>query len=455
MAKNIKVLKCPNCGSVDKREVKLDFYKCTSCQTEYFLDDNDININHNHTYNYEKQSASGNVTPIKIVSIIIGSIFVLLSFLFIVSSIFGDTEPKNDYIYSTSTPSKQEENKEDNEFYTNRQWSSTFIHPSNQQPIVVMLESRRYRANISEQKNGTYVAFYNLIKREQLAEQKVSNKSLTSSDFEFRTFSDDNIYMINNEATLLKLDKVNLEIKEVGQIFFEANNELEIGIATIEFLPEGAGDGLVLMTNDGKKRYYYPFIHKLYTEEEYYKANQGFNSLLPDAKERTYYVFTSKSRDYPEEKLQLIKIIYKDNGAGPKYVKGGLSWWRDFGGTGIFTENDPSKKVLLNRWNKEKGRILSWKDITPDRLYFDPSVLIDNSEALIIQFRVNANPKSGFKFQHLDRENGNVLWTSTLNEGKEIEYLIEYKDGFVAIDSDDSITVLDKKGNTIDQYKLD
>lgn len=55
MAKEIKAIKCPNCGSVNKIELKPDFYKCSSCQTEYFLDDNDVNINYNHNFNNSNQ----------------------------------------------------------------------------------------------------------------------------------------------------------------------------------------------------------------------------------------------------------------------------------------------------------------------------------------------------------------------------------------------------------------
>ncbi len=49
MAKNIKAIKCPNCGSIKKTEIKTDYFRCLNCDTEYFLDNDDINININHT----------------------------------------------------------------------------------------------------------------------------------------------------------------------------------------------------------------------------------------------------------------------------------------------------------------------------------------------------------------------------------------------------------------------
>ena len=55
MAKEINAIKYPDCCSVTKIELKPDFYKCSSCQTEYFLDDNDVNINYNHNFNNSNQ----------------------------------------------------------------------------------------------------------------------------------------------------------------------------------------------------------------------------------------------------------------------------------------------------------------------------------------------------------------------------------------------------------------
>ena len=78
MAKNIKAIKCPNCGSVKKTEIKPDYFVCTSCDTEYFLDNDDINVNINHTPN-----PSAHVQPVdvkKSIPLIVG-VFVILSII--------------------------------------------------------------------------------------------------------------------------------------------------------------------------------------------------------------------------------------------------------------------------------------------------------------------------------------------------------------------------------------
>ncbi|WP_019946820.1 SHOCT domain-containing protein [Hymenobacter aerophilus] len=46
MAKSIKALKCPQCGSTQKTQVRPEHFRCDNCGTEYFLDNDDININY-------------------------------------------------------------------------------------------------------------------------------------------------------------------------------------------------------------------------------------------------------------------------------------------------------------------------------------------------------------------------------------------------------------------------
>lgn len=55
MAKQLKVIKCPQCGSTQKTLVKEDQYICQSCETEYFLDNDDIHI-HVKYHHLEQQS---------------------------------------------------------------------------------------------------------------------------------------------------------------------------------------------------------------------------------------------------------------------------------------------------------------------------------------------------------------------------------------------------------------
>src|ERR1700748_2957999 len=48
MAKAIKVIQCPQCGSTQNTEIKPDFFRCSNCGTEYYLDNDYININYTY-----------------------------------------------------------------------------------------------------------------------------------------------------------------------------------------------------------------------------------------------------------------------------------------------------------------------------------------------------------------------------------------------------------------------
>ena len=58
MATKIKAIKCPQCGSEKHEQLDEKRYRCKSCGTEFYIDDDDININVNHHYEYQSQSSS-------------------------------------------------------------------------------------------------------------------------------------------------------------------------------------------------------------------------------------------------------------------------------------------------------------------------------------------------------------------------------------------------------------
>ena len=52
MATKIKAVKCPQCGSEKHEQIDEKRFRCKSCGTEFFFDDDDININVNHHFDY-------------------------------------------------------------------------------------------------------------------------------------------------------------------------------------------------------------------------------------------------------------------------------------------------------------------------------------------------------------------------------------------------------------------
>jgi len=457
MAKEIKVIKCPSCGSTSKTEIKPDFFQCSNCQTTYFLDDNDVNINYNHSYKYDLSNTAFTPKPvnrtIKIIAIVIGVFFGLSFIITIIASIFANRNQPQSHQGIVVTSSVDE--AEPTGFRASRYNFIPFIATEGNRPVVMGVEERDYNGDSEKGKDGTYVVFYDPLKKSIISENKIGNERTSSSNLKFKTFSDGSIYMIADKTTLYVVDKINFKLIEAGKRFFSGRQELQVGVATMEFVYEDNGDGMVILTNDGKNLYYFPLVQKLYTEDAYYDAQWGFNNLLPGASEKTYHVFTKTSDDYPNDKLQLLNIHYKDNGKGPKNIETRPSWGKDYGGSGIFTERDPYKKVLFDKSSKQRSRILSWRDVTPGRLYFAPKVVFDDGKTLLITFKADANPRSLYNLQQVNVTTGVVEWTVPAPKGAEITGMVKYSSGYMAVTSNEDIIMLDFKGKLKSIYDFE
>ena len=81
MAKRIKVIKCPQCGSTKAKELRTDHYQCKSCYTEFFIDSDDINI----LYKYDSPLSDLNKVNTKHIII---SFVGILNFFFVILMVF-------------------------------------------------------------------------------------------------------------------------------------------------------------------------------------------------------------------------------------------------------------------------------------------------------------------------------------------------------------------------------
>jgi DNA-directed RNA polymerase subunit RPC12/RpoP len=441
MAKEIKAIKCPQCGSTSKTEIKPDVYRCSNCQTEYYLDDDNVTVNYNHNYKYSYDNNNGNqpLAPQKIKGL---TIVLVIIFAIVLVCILSNVVFRKDPVNSAYAVSSAKETEQEYNLTVTRTYLPT--QPDLVKPIAIKMENRTYNAEKNKSKDGYYLGFYDVRSNKRFAEQSIGEPGFSGYQFDIKQFSDGNSYFVM-DGELYLADFVKGKIINVSKTFFAGYKELQAGIATVAFVYDDFGDGLIIMTNDGKTFYLYPLAKKLYTEDEFYEAQSGFNTLLPGAKEMTMYVFTGKSNDYPNEKQQLLKVRYKDNGGGPKDLLDNVSWGKDYGGSGIFTERDPYNKVLVSPYNKIKSRILDWKDITPGRYYFSPEVLYGSGNGLLIQFKADANPKSGYRVQQISTQTGQPVWTKSL--GNEIvRELTPYKSGYVAVTRNDSVIVMDFNG---------
>ena len=83
MATQLKPIKCPQCGSEKHDDLGEKLFRCRSCGTEFFLDDDDITIHIKHHFDVPRTSPFGNLRTdtSKKIAVIIATVTITLFFL--------------------------------------------------------------------------------------------------------------------------------------------------------------------------------------------------------------------------------------------------------------------------------------------------------------------------------------------------------------------------------------
>ncbi|WP_166335851.1 Rcat domain-containing protein [Sphingobacterium chungjuense] len=409
MAKRITALKCPQCGSVKKQSVKEDHYICNHCDTEYFLDNDDINVNVNHHHRGFERRGAQNTTK-KNMAII--AVAIALIFYALISSILSNTTSSSD---KSSGKDIYQDHVRDQMVYTGADGN----------PKILFSVERRYGA-YSKKSDEYLLLFYDPIRGKIIQEQKPEAKWGDSPSLRYRKFADGNTYLIadgNNQ--LYRLDSEADKLLDVSAQIFGSKPEFAAGLATLKFTNDNYGDGLDIMTNDGKEFMYFPIPQKIYAERKlFFQDSEELSTLPSDAKIKKYYIFSEKSSSYPEEPIQLIQYDYQEKSGFPIRLPYGAEWKdvRDY----RYSNNVTYKSVF----SSHDKRVVSFKDLTPDRMYFKPTVMYQEENRLYIKTLPNANPENTALLQKIDTETGQVIWTYKPDAVKsEFSDLSVYKDG--------------------------
>ena len=455
MAKEIKAIKCPQCSSTAKTEIKPDIYRCNNCQTEYFLDNDDVTVNYNHNHNHNTNAQKPILDPKQAKNLIIGIVVVVVGIILInvLINIFTPSDHNSTVVSAVAEEQKEKPIPFVDEKITNY----TFSKPSTEEPVVMSVIHREYKDSADFQKTGIYFLFYDPVQKKLVKEMKL-DKGMAGTKFKFRTFSDGNDYVVLKDR-LYRLDKNGLRLIEAGNNYFSSQPKFDVGIAGVEFDSDDRGDALVVSTNDGKKYYYYPLIQKVYkaTTDERARAEWGFKNLLSGGKKKVYHTFSTESSDFPDELVQLLKVTYLDNGPGPKKIPGRMSWFKDYyaaGGNGLYTNNDPYVKSLFGVYNEASTRILSAKDLTPGRNYFYPKVAYEDATTLLIEMKGDVSEARNYKLQKINIKSGKIEWTADLPACCLIGRLVKFKNGYIGSLKENEYTLFDFKGAVVGSFTL-
>ncbi|MBG8555272.1 hypothetical protein [Hymenobacter guriensis] len=430
MAKAIKAIECPKCGSTQKALVSPEVFRCENCGTEYFLDNDDININYTVR---QVAPPAGPAPKLRVLAGVVAVVALLL--VFGARQLFTRDAPQP--VFVASVPAAPAEEEKSSKFSFSSREALLYLAPT-QKPVLFQVGTRSYDG---ETQDSSYAVFADATTGAALKSVPVPiPPSASSPDFDLKQFSNGDLYLIANKTAVYRVDKAANSLKEVTKPLFQGQPKLTSGIATVEAGDDDYGDYFALFTNDGRNLMYFPLIHQVYTQDDFYEARHGFSTLQPRAPTKTAFIFSRKSTTYPEDKIQLIKYQYRDNGGGARDLPR-FEWSDDYGGSGIFTDADPHVKRLITPYELKEARVLSYADFTPGRLYFDPSLLYADADYVLISFKPTASPTIPVSVQCLDARTGAIRFTQPLAASDSPDRAIRYAQGFALQDGHQTYTL--------------
>lgn len=395
MAKRIKVIKCPQCGSTKAKELRTDHYQCRSCYTEFFIDSDDINIFHKY------DSPLGDLNKINTKRIFAGIAIVVSFFIFfgVFTNVFLQ---KSSFDHSPSSLPVKIEEKEVVSW--DRVYEFKGFANAMDEGMILVIGTRGSKKEYSVLgKKQLFYGIYQAVDEKEISIQPVAGLGeIEISDTDIKLFENGDIYTIINKKKLFKLNRATYELEE---ILFETLNfpELAKGVYEIKFAYDG--DGFKVVNELGKELYYYPIINQVFGQEM-------LSKMLPrktsDARKKVAFQFSYPSDYFPDEKIQLIRYDYWQQIGYPTDIPR-FAWTKDFGGSGIFTESSPYRKVLVLPYTAEMSRLISYHDFTPDRDYISGKVWAYDDSEVLISFQPTLSGNS--IIQLLDAETAAIKWT--------------------------------------------
>ena len=415
MAKQIKVIKCPQCGNSKPTAIGKEHYRCGKCDTEFFLDNDDVNINVNHRY--EQRTAVRPASSSSGLSVIFGVIFVVLLVLTAgITFVTKQIRKASKNITTSSVVSA----KSDMVF-------SVLLNVDGQAFAFYLEDENTLLSN-----NGYTAAFYDIVdgKKVKIQEKLMANEKINK--VECRKFqSDGACYVVINNRFLYKVDAN--AFTDMAEEISARKPALNSGYSKIFLVPEEVGEGFSITTNLGKDFYYFPASDALYTEKALNYIIRGkMETVSPEATDRVYYLFRNKESKQSSNVAELLEITYKYNNGGPENK---------------LLRIDGSE---LNR--PGDYRILSHKPLTEERICFSPEVLYYDKENILITYKETLADNSKANIQLLDIK-GAVVWTVPLEKAIENIHTVKTNRGFM-LQNKNSLLEISMDGKTTQSYKL-
>jgi hypothetical protein len=421
MAKQLKAIQCPTCGSPQKVEIRPDTYRCDNCGTEYFLDTDDITINVRQLPPVAPRPAPVPVLASRVRWAIILAGLGLVAGL--VLTLVKRQQRAREVSELMPDPIMTGRNERP-------EWRSTetaLVLGVGGQPVLVVAGAQSVPGQYTYTPTvGLYDA------RTGAAQQLVplpGGARPQMPTVQLEQLANGTVLVCYDNA-VHQVNAAPPGIENVTTSLLANQPALASGIASLD-RGSPADDALHLFTNDGHNYSFYPLTRRLYTDDEAWSAARGFQNLRPASPVRTAFIFSVASMRYPETPIQLITYQYRYNDGGPQ-AKPEFSWDDDYGGSGVFTSADPHEKRLIRRSELANGRVLSFRDFTPGRHYYHPRLLLHDADYVLLTFHTTAAPGSPRVVQALDARTAAIRFSTPLPaDAGQPNLALRYPGGFV------------------------
>ncbi len=429
MAKRIKPIKCPQCGSTQATETRTDYYRCNSCHSEFFIDNDDIHIHHKHTYDTPQLSAN-HLKMLKLVGIGVAAFFVMIFFLMPKFSLF-----------QPNTASYSPPVSENKPYWDIEQFIPTTDKDG--QPIAVAVGDVISGHHPVQTYQPTF-GFFNAQTFKEIATIPIDIERV--NNVRSKKMDEGKTYIVINKNRLFLLDEKTLSISEVTPQTIGLP-EFEKGFAEVS-TSTPFENSLEITNNLGSEYYYFPKINKALRKGDFSEAKR-FILELPKAPQDIVRFAFSKESPLSENKIEdkfpeLFKIKTQGQMGYPYrrlFLRWGDSPWDKIEGFHILTD--------------DASRVSSFENLTPGRIYFKPEVLHFDENELLIYFKHDVAESSPYFFQVLDAQTGEVKFTKQNNQN--VTYLTssevsKIKDGYLLAAYD--VFILNTKEGTLEESKL-
>jgi len=346
MAKTIRPILCPQCGSPAKTTLGPELFRCNACQTEYYLDTDDVTVTVRHQYEAPPAAPQSQAMRYGWAGIFLVIAVGALTWLAVRHFQPGYFN-KNSAVTIATKPI----------FYlTNYVYAD-----AERQPVYATLrtEGPRWGADSVT----LYADFYDVrtgkLRREQVLEPL--GRRLDNHSYEWHTFPGGQVYLLGNQH-LYRVGHNPDCLLDVTNTLLNAYAPASSGIAEYKF--DSRYEALQVLTNEGQTFYYLPASRQLLANgPALYRAAYA---NLP----RRFFTF--------------------------EWPKGDML--------------APGPPLLLANRPTDYPTV-AFDNLTQHRRFFDPRVIYQDADALLVAVAPTAKPNSPHQVQRLDVATGRVLWS--------------------------------------------